>query len=293
MSRACTGWTQTGEEQLFELVSAPRESPRRQPRPNGQVPPACRGPHVPCRPRRRIRPPHTKAPRLASQRGRPRDRRGLLMHRDPSQPIPTPEPMRACRASLHMSGARPWPTGWPHKAPRASVAKRAARNISAHHGQGCDAADTAGQPARSSLPERPPPADTEEPAPRGGLGMRAQRADASSYMPYFAAAWRRATLALMHSTTPTARTPAIAVTQAADESKGVSQPYPYLRPGPLRIHKAVLIRPRFHSPAQCQARFPVIQHRNRLIPQALAAAIAPFVHWDIRAQTAGIYLPIH
>ena len=57
MSRACTGWTQTGEEQLFELVSAPRESPRRQPRPNGQVPPACRGPHVPCRPRRRIRLP--------------------------------------------------------------------------------------------------------------------------------------------------------------------------------------------------------------------------------------------
>ena len=35
-------------------------------------------------------------------------------------------------------------------------------------------------------------------------------------------------LALMHSTMPTARTPAIAVTQAADESKGVSQPYPYL-----------------------------------------------------------------
>ena len=57
MSRACTGLTQTGEEQLFEPVSAPRESPRRQPRPNGQVPPACRGPHVPCRPRRRIRLP--------------------------------------------------------------------------------------------------------------------------------------------------------------------------------------------------------------------------------------------
>ena len=164
-------------------------------------------------------PPHARAPRLASQRGGPRDRRGLLMYGDPSQPIPTPEPMRACRASLHTSGARPWPTGWPHKAPRASVAKRASRNISAHHGQGCDAADTAGQPARGSSPERPPPAGTEEPAPRGDLGMRAQRADASSYMPYFAAAWRRATLALMHSTTPTARTPAIAVTQAAKSPK--------------------------------------------------------------------------
>ena len=211
----------------------------------------------------------------------------------PSQPIPTPEPMRACRASLHTSGARPWPTGWPHKRSRASVAKRAARNISAHHGQGCDAADTAGQPAGGSSPERPSPAGTEEPAPRGGLGMRAQRADASSYIPYFAAAWRRATLALMHRTTPTARTPTIAVTQAADESKGVSQPYPYLRPGPLRIHKAVLLRPRLQGPAQCQAHFPVIRHRNRPIPQTPAAAIAPFVHWDIRAQTAGIYLLIH
>ena len=112
-------------------------------------------------------------------------------------------------------------------------------------------------------------------------------------MPYFAAAWRRATLALMQSTMPTARTPTIAATQAADESKGTSQPYPYLRLGPLRIHKVVLLRPRFQGPTQCQARFPVIQHRNRLIPQALAAAIAPFVHWDIRAQTAGIYLLIH
>lgn len=47
-------------------------------------------------------------------------------------------------------------------------------------------------------------------------------------MPYFDAAWRRATLALMHSTMPRARTPAIAVTQETDESKGTSQPYPYL-----------------------------------------------------------------
>ena len=123
--------------------------------------------------------------------------------------------------------------------------------------------------------------------------MRARKADASSYLSYFVAARRRATLALMHGTTPTARTPAIAVTQAADESKGTSQPYLYLRPGLLRIHKAVLIRPRFQSPAQCQARFPVIRHRNRPIPQTPAAAIAPFVHWDMRAQTAGIYLPIH
>ena len=215
------------------------------------------------------------------------------MYGDPSQPIPTPEPSQACRASLHTSGARMWPTGWPHKAPRAYIAKRAARNISAHRGQDCDAADTAGQPARGSSPERSPPAGTEEPAPRGDLGMRARKAGAGPCLPYFAAAWRRATLALMHSTTPTARTPTIAVTQAADESKSVSQPYPYLRPGPLRIHKAVLLRPSFQGPAQYQARFPAIQHRNRPIPQTPAAAIAPFVHWDIREQTAGIYLPIH
>lgn len=64
-----------------------------------------------------------------------------------------------------------------------------------------------------------PPAGTEEPAPRGGLGMRARKAGAGSYLPYFAAAWRRAMLAFMHSTTPTARTPTIAVTQAAKSPK--------------------------------------------------------------------------
>ena len=42
----------------------------------------------------------------------------------PPQPIPTPEHMQACRASLHISGARPWPTGRPHEAPRAPIAKR-------------------------------------------------------------------------------------------------------------------------------------------------------------------------
>ena len=64
-----------------------------------------------------------------------------------------------------------------------------------------------------------PPAGTEEPAPRGGPVMRARKAGAGSCLPYFAAAWRRATLALMHSTTPTARTPTIAVTQAAKSPK--------------------------------------------------------------------------
>ena len=68
-------------------------------------------------------------------------------------------------------------------------------------------------------PERPPPAGTEEPATRGGLGMRARKAGAGACLPYFAAAWRRATLAFMHSTTPTARTPTIAVTQAAKSLK--------------------------------------------------------------------------
>ena len=58
--------------------------------------------------------------------------------------------------------------------------------------------------------------------------MRARKAGAGSYLSYPAAAWRRATLALMHGTTPTARTPTIAVTQETDESKGTSYPYPYL-----------------------------------------------------------------
>ena len=278
---------------MFKLVSALRESPRRLPLPDGQVPPACQDPHVSCRPRRRVRLPpiHRRLALLPREAGRTAD--GAFLCIGPSQPIPAPEPMRACRASLHISGARIWPTGRPHRVPRAPIAKRAARDISACHGQVCDTADTAGQSACGSSPKRPPPAGTEEPAPQGDLGMRAQKAGAGSYLPYFAAAWRRATLALTHSTMPTARTPTIAVTQAADESKRTSQPYPYLPPGPIRIHTVVLLRPRFQGPAQCQARFSVIQHRNRLIPQALAAAIAPFLHWDIRVQTAGIYLPIH
>ena len=141
---------------MFRRVSAPRES-RRQPRPNGRVPlhaetrtshvahvagfapPACTG-ASPCLPERQ-----------AARQAGPSHVWG------PSQPIPTPEPMRACRASLHTSGARPWPTDRRHKRPHASVAKRAARNISAHRGQDCDTADTTGQPARGSSPERPPP----------------------------------------------------------------------------------------------------------------------------------------
>ena len=75
-------------------------------------------------------------------------------------------------------------------------------------------------PACPQLPARAAsPAGTEEPAPQGNLGIRAQRADVSSYLSYFAAAWRRAMLALMHSTMPTARTPTIAVTQAAKSPK--------------------------------------------------------------------------
>ena len=209
-----------------------------------------------------------------------------------------PPPLResGSRMSCIYGGSRLCSTDRRHKRPRASqghpLSDTASRNLSSYHGQ------TVAQPIqRASLPAVPRPsglpAGTEKPAPQGDLGMRARKAGAGSCLPYFAAAWRRATLALMHSTTPTARTPTIAVTQAADESKGVSQPYPYLRPGPLRIHKAVLLRPRLQGSAQCQARFPVIRHRNRPIPQTPAAAIAPFVHWDIRAQTAGIYLPIH
>ena len=86
------------------------------------------------------------------------------------QPIPAPEPMQACRASQHISGARPRPTGRPHEAPHAPIARRAARDISACHGQGCDTADTTGQPARSSPPGRPPPPAQKSPRPKATLG---------------------------------------------------------------------------------------------------------------------------
>ena len=47
------------------------------------------------------------------------------------------------------------------------------------------------------------------------------------------------------------------------------------RLGPLRIHKVVLLRPRFQGPTQCQARFPVIQHRNRRFPRYLSEQLLP------------------
>ena len=53
---------------------------------------------------------------------------------------------------------------------------------------------------------------------------------------------------------------------AGKNPNGTPQFHSRTRLGPLRIHKAVLLRPRFQSSAQCQARFPVIQHRNRPIP---------------------------
>ena len=167
----------------------------------GSAPPACTG-ASPCFPEKQ-----------AARQAGPSHVQG------PPQPIPTPEPMRACRASLHISGARPRPTGRPHEAPHAPIAKRAARNISPYHGQVCDTADTTGWSSRSSSPERSPLAGTEEPAPQGELETRAQKASAGSYLYYFVAAWRRAMLALMHSTMPTARTPTIAVTQAAKSPK--------------------------------------------------------------------------
>ncbi len=86
-------------------------------------------------------------------------------------------------------------------------------------------AKSATRPIRlASLPAAPRPsglplADIEKPAPQGDLGMRAQKAGAGSYLSYFFAALRRATLALMQSTMPTARTPTIAVTQAAKSPK--------------------------------------------------------------------------
>ena len=170
MSRACTGWTQTGEEQSFKAVSAPRESPRRQPRPNGQVPP----PRMPgpARPMSATPPdsppPHARAPRLASQRGRPRDRRGLLMHGGPRSPSPStcepagppcthqgPGPGR--RAGRTRRRARPLPNA--RRAMfRPTAAKAATRPI-----------------RRASLPAAPrpsglPPPAQKSPRPEAALG---------------------------------------------------------------------------------------------------------------------------
>ena len=141
------------------------------------------------------------------------------MYRDPRNPSPPPSPCRLaeplCIYREPGSGRR---VGRTRRRAR-PLPNATARDISAYHGQDCDTADTTGWSACSSSPERSPLAGTEEPAPQGELEMRAQRADASYYLSYLAAAWRRATLALMHSTIPTARTPTIAVTQAAKSPK--------------------------------------------------------------------------
>ena len=74
LHRMDTNW---GRTVVQARLCTAGEPPRRQPRPNGQAPPACRGPHVPCRPRRRIRPPAcTGAPpclpeRLAARQAGP------------------------------------------------------------------------------------------------------------------------------------------------------------------------------------------------------------------------------
>ena len=116
-------------------------SPRRQPRPNGQVPPVCQDPHVPCRPRRRVRPPHTQAPRLASQRGRPRDRLSFLMHRGPRSPSP---PLSPCKPAeplcIHQEPGPGRRAGHTRRRAR-PLPNATARNVSAHHGQDCDTAD--------------------------------------------------------------------------------------------------------------------------------------------------------
>lgn len=167
----------------------------------GSPPPACTG-ASPCFPEkqaaRQAGPSHVQGPRSPSP---------------PPSPCRLAEPL--CIYQELGPGRRAGRTGCrAHPLPNAT-----ARNISACHGQVCDTADTTGQPARSSSPERSPLADIEKPAPQGDLEMRARKAGAGSYLPYFAAAWRRAMLALMHSTMPTARTPTIAVTQAAKSPK--------------------------------------------------------------------------
>gem|GEM_PF-2813391 len=57
--------------------------------------------------------------------------------------------------------------------------------------------------------------------------------------------------------------------------------------------KGALLRTQSQGPTQQETLLLSMQHKHCPIPQALAAVIAPFVHWDIRAQTAGIYLPTH
>ena len=171
----------------------------------GSAPPACTG-ASPCFPERQ-----------AARQAEPSHVQG------PPQPIPTSEPMRARRASLHVSGARLRSTDRRHKSPRAlqghPLSNAASRNSSSCHGQA-----VARPIQRASLPAVLHTSGLlsltqKSPRPKATLGCGLKKADASSYLSYFAAAWRRAALALMQSTMPTARTPTIAVTQAAKSPK--------------------------------------------------------------------------
>lgn len=145
----------------------------------------------------------------------------------PSTPLPHTARLPCGKAGLvclaYIVGARFCPADRRHERPRASqghpLSNAASRNLSSYHGQ------TVARPIRrAGLPAVPRPGGLpsraqKSPRPKVTLEMRARRADASSFMPYFAVAWRRAMLALMHSTMPTARTPTIAVTQAAKSLK--------------------------------------------------------------------------
>ena len=240
-------------------------------------------------------------------RFRPGGARGLLRPAPPLPPPPVsngplaaygPPPLRESgpRMSCIYSGSRLCSTDRRHKRPRASqghpLSNAASRNLSSYHGQ------TVARPIqRASLPAALRPS---------GLPRRHRKARAPR-RPWDAGSKSgcRFVSVLLLCSLAAGDVGLDAQHDAHGEDAGdcrdtggrrVQRDLPTLsvpRLCPFRIHKVVLLRPRFQSSAQCQARFPVIQHRNRPIPQTPAAAIAPFVHWDIRAQTAGIYLPIH
>ena len=214
-----TRWTQTGKNSSSSSFLRCGRAPADSRGPTGRFPlhaetrtphvahvagfgsPACTG-ASPCFPERQdarqAGPSHVQGPRSPSPPLSPCGLAGpLCIYQEPG-------PGR--RAGRTRRRAHPLPNAR-HAISRPTMAKAATRPIK-----------------RASLPAAPrpgglPPPAQKSPHPKATLGCGLKKAGAGSYLPYFAAAWRRAALALTHSTTPTARTPTIAVTQAAKSPK--------------------------------------------------------------------------
>ena len=115
-------------------------------------------------------PPHAQAPHLASQRGRPRDRRGLPMHRDPRSPSPPPSPCEPAGPPCICQGPGP--------GRRAGRTRRRARPLPNARRATFrpTAAKAATRPIRQASlpavlqPSGPPPPAQKSPRPKASLG---------------------------------------------------------------------------------------------------------------------------